>query len=189
MNIEIAKRLVSMRHEKGYSQEDLAEQLGLSRQAVSKWERAESAPDMGNLIALSKLYGVTIDDLLKVDDNTFNNALFEEKEKRDSNEKDAHKAAQAASEAAVRAAQAAVAATQARIHVEQHADGFDKHGLRRGGAWAMFPYPILCIIAFFFIGFFFDAWGYAWVVFLTIPLYYWIASIVERQAYCRSQDN
>ena len=52
MNVEIAQRLAELRRERGFSQEGLAEQLGLSRQAVSKWERAESAPDMGNLIAL-----------------------------------------------------------------------------------------------------------------------------------------
>ena len=38
--------------------------MGVTRQAVSKWERAESAPDMENLILLAKLYGVTIDELL-----------------------------------------------------------------------------------------------------------------------------
>lgn len=44
MNVEIAQRLAELRREKGYSQEELAERLGLSRQAVSKWERAESSP-------------------------------------------------------------------------------------------------------------------------------------------------
>lgn len=45
-------------------QEELAEQLGVSRQAVSKWERSESSPDTDNLIALARLYGVSIDELL-----------------------------------------------------------------------------------------------------------------------------
>ena len=68
MNVEIAQRLAAMRREQGYSQEELAERLGLSRQAVSKWERAESSPDTGNLIALAKLYGVSLDDLLRIND-------------------------------------------------------------------------------------------------------------------------
>lgn len=64
MNIEIANRLVQLRKEKGYSQEELAAQLGISRQAVSKWERAESSPDTDNLILLARLYGISLDRLL-----------------------------------------------------------------------------------------------------------------------------
>ena len=65
MNIEIANRLVELRKKNGLSQEELADKLGLSRQAVSKWERAESSPDTDNLICLAKLYNVSLDDLLQ----------------------------------------------------------------------------------------------------------------------------
>lgn len=68
MNIEIADRLIKMRKAHGLSQEDLAEKLGISRQAVSKWERAESSPDTDNLIMLSRLYGVSLDTLLATDE-------------------------------------------------------------------------------------------------------------------------
>ncbi len=64
MNLEIANRLLSYRRAHGLSQEELAERLGVSRQAVSKWERAEAAPDTDNLIALAALYGVLIDELI-----------------------------------------------------------------------------------------------------------------------------
>jgi len=67
MNIEIANRLVNLRKENNLSQEGLAEKLGISRQAVSKWERAEASPDTDNLILLAKLYGVSIDSLLQSD--------------------------------------------------------------------------------------------------------------------------
>ena len=67
MNIEIANKLQKLRKEKGYSQEQLAEELGISRQAVSKWERAESSPDTDNLICLAKLYGISLDELLATD--------------------------------------------------------------------------------------------------------------------------
>lgn len=68
MNIEIANRLVQLRKQHGLSQEELAARLGLSRQAVSKWERAEASPDTDNLILLSRVYGVSIDELLRTED-------------------------------------------------------------------------------------------------------------------------
>lgn len=55
---------MELRKRRGYSQEELGEKIGVSRQAVSKWERAESSPDIDNLISLAKLYGITIDELL-----------------------------------------------------------------------------------------------------------------------------
>lgn len=64
MDLEMAQRLVDRRKAAGLSQEALAAQLGVSRQAVSKWERSESSPDTDNLIALAALYGVSLDELL-----------------------------------------------------------------------------------------------------------------------------
>lgn len=64
MDLAMAQRLVDRRKAAGLSQEALATQLGVSRQAVSKWERSESSPDTDNLIALAALYGVSLDELL-----------------------------------------------------------------------------------------------------------------------------
>ena len=64
MDLAMAQRLVNRRKAAGLSQEALAAQLGVSRQAVSKWERSESSPDTDNLIALAALYGVSLDELL-----------------------------------------------------------------------------------------------------------------------------
>ena len=63
MNIETANRLIELRKRKGLSQEELAAALGISRQAVSKWERAESGPDVDNAILLSRLYNISLDEL------------------------------------------------------------------------------------------------------------------------------
>lgn len=59
------EKLVILRKEKGLSQEELAEQLGISRQAVAKWELGQSYPEIDNMIALSNLFKITIDRLLK----------------------------------------------------------------------------------------------------------------------------
>lgn len=59
------EKLYQLRRARGLSQESLAEALGVSRQAVQKWESGASSPDTGNLIALSDFFGVTLDSLLK----------------------------------------------------------------------------------------------------------------------------
>lgn len=60
-----ADKLIDLRKKNGWSQEELAEKLNVSRQAVSKWEGAQSVPDMGRIIQLSELFGVSTDYLLK----------------------------------------------------------------------------------------------------------------------------
>ena len=64
MEKETARRLAELRSSHGDTQDSLAKKLGLSRQSISKWERAEASPDIDNLIALAKLYGVSVDGIL-----------------------------------------------------------------------------------------------------------------------------
>ena len=59
------EKIAALRREKGLSQEALGEQLGLSRQAVSKWEADQAVPTMDNLMELSRLFGVPVDTLLR----------------------------------------------------------------------------------------------------------------------------
>ena len=84
MNIEIADKLVKLRKQNGYSQEELADKLGLSRQAVSKWERAEASPDTDNLICLAKLYNISLDELLSTEDDV--ETIVKEQVKKDKEE-------------------------------------------------------------------------------------------------------
>ena len=62
----IAEKLRQLRVDSGMSQEKLAERLTVSRQAVSKWENGEALPDMENMIALAKLYGTSLDELVGI---------------------------------------------------------------------------------------------------------------------------
>ena len=59
-----AQKLKEMRIRAGMSQEKLSEKVGVSRQAITKWETDKGAPDMDNLMALSDLFGVSVDELL-----------------------------------------------------------------------------------------------------------------------------
>ena len=65
MTIELGERLAKLRKKAGLSQEQLAEELGVSRQAVSRWETGEAAPDTENLIALADIFNVSIDELIR----------------------------------------------------------------------------------------------------------------------------
>ena len=62
--MSLSQRLKSLRVEHGYTQELVAETLGVSRQAVSKWENGNSEPSTSNLFALAKLYSISITELL-----------------------------------------------------------------------------------------------------------------------------
>ncbi len=74
----IAKNLIALRHAFGYTQNDIADKVFVSRQAVSKWERGESCPDIDTLVALSTLYSVSVDALLKEDLTTVEIAKTDE---------------------------------------------------------------------------------------------------------------
>ena len=63
----LADKIMDLRKKNGWSQEELAEKLNVSRQAVSKWEGAQSVPDMGRIVQMSELFSVTTDYLLKDD--------------------------------------------------------------------------------------------------------------------------
>lgn len=59
-------RLVALRQGRGYSQEQIAMRLGVTRQAISRWERGESIPDIDNLVSLAGVYQTSVDELLGV---------------------------------------------------------------------------------------------------------------------------
>ncbi len=61
----LADKIMNLRKKNGWSQEELAEKMQVSRQAVSKWEGAQTVPDLEKILALSRLFGVTTDYLLK----------------------------------------------------------------------------------------------------------------------------
>lgn len=61
----LADKIIALRKRNGWSQEELAEKIGVSRQAVSKWEGAQSIPDLDKVLLLSRLFGVSVDYLLK----------------------------------------------------------------------------------------------------------------------------
>ena len=66
--MELKDKLQLLRKQNGYSQEQLADKIGIARQTVSKWETGQAVPELSGLIELSNLYGVTIDRIVKDND-------------------------------------------------------------------------------------------------------------------------
>lgn len=62
--MEFQNRLYDLRKKRGISQEELAGEIGVSRQTISKWETGESTPDMEKMITLSAYFGITLDELV-----------------------------------------------------------------------------------------------------------------------------
>ena len=63
----LADKIIELRKKAGMSQDELAEQMDVSRQSVSKWEGAQSVPDLSKILKLSEIFGVSTDYLLKDD--------------------------------------------------------------------------------------------------------------------------
>lgn len=179
MNIEIANRLVQLRKQHGYSQEELAAKLGLSRQAVSKWERAEASPDTDNLIMLSRVYGVSLDELLKTDEpipepesdkgvkvtingkplrfNKDDGFFFSYGDEDDGSESDN---------------------VDANAHVSARGNLVIEPNEK--SVWQEFPFPIFVTILYLGLGFAFGLWHPGWILFLTIPAYLFNSRLVLR---------
>ena len=65
----IGMNIMKLRKRENLTQEQLAEIIGVSRQAIAKWEKGESTPDLENCVALAKAFDVTVDDLIQYKEN------------------------------------------------------------------------------------------------------------------------
>lgn len=174
MTIEIANRLVQLRRQNHLSQEELAARLGISRQAVSKWERAEASPDTDNLILLSRLYGISLDELLATDAGDDRLRQDEEETQRS-----AENGTDAAADGS--AGQPAAEAEGAPGPIPGKENPRRLSGWRRLLQGLMGCYPIVVTIIFLLLGFLRHAWHPGWLVFLTIPVFYVVAEAVLRR--------
>ena len=77
----LADRIVELRKKKGWSQEELAEMIDVTRQSVSKWESGQSLPDLDKILKLADIFGVSTDYLLKDKDTYEGQPINREEEK------------------------------------------------------------------------------------------------------------
>ena len=205
MNLEIANRLQKLRKEKGYSQEQLAEALGISRQAISKWERAESSPDTDNLICLAKLYGVSLDELLSTDEAieeiVENNETVSDMDENDEIINFNVKIPKVAKELTKKdkIIELLESINLFVIGILYFILGFVFNLWHP--AWIIFlfipinsslieaitnkkadefAFPVLLAAIYLFLGTVYNLWHPMWIIFITIPLYYGIIEFIEK---------
>ena len=201
MDLMTANRLQQLRKANGYSQDVLAEKLGISRQAVSKWERAESSPSVDNLIDLAKLYGITVDEMLntegdkvviKTQKNTKNDIIGKLKSLI-SKANDfgiypelARKLAKFPLFLVVTILYVVLCFVTKLWHplwiMFLALPIYYQFALAcKGGNKKVFmlllPIPEIIVTVFLILGFAFGIWKYAWILFLLLPIYYWIVLI------------
>lgn len=210
MNAETAKRLLEFRKANGYSQEDLAEKLGVSRQAISNWERNESSPDTDNLIALAQLYDVSIDELLKGKDKPVKNET-ESKQNSDTCEetsqqygeyKENKKTAHISFKDGVHVHDGDdhvdvgwdgihietkngeyVDMNKEQLHNHIHEKMHDSVNTKNSNIWLHTLLPIFAVTFYLIVGFTCggSGWARGWLVFLLIPIIESTVSAVQKR--------
>lgn len=193
MDLKIANRLYEYRKDRGLSQDQLAEKIGVSRQAVSKWERGEASPDTDNLIALSEIYNVTLDELIKGEkispagnkeksESTLNETYisFKDGVLNVNDGKKEQKIHISSDGVHINVPKTTVHINNDFLKNKGHIFGKKRKRNKTQSFFNKFPYPILTIIAYLLFGSFnvCGGWAYGWLVFLTIPLYYTLINAI-----------
>ena len=234
MTLETANRLYELRKKNNLSQEELAEKLGVSRQAVSKWERSEASPDTDNLIALAKIYGLSLDELIYGEKEEKKQEPAEEPEgdpKAEVNEEEKLFINIEDGDDKVKIGPDGIVAEEKNGNIvkinlngkmmekviqkiedkiddcdididdddelyetvyftEGDIKGTDKKLhlkiKKTNKFWLEIPYPIICTIAYLICGFgnYFGGWGLAWVIYVTIPVYYSFVEAIYKRSFC-----
>lgn len=202
MDLITANRLQQLRKMNGYSQDVLAEKLGVSRQAVSKWERAESSPDTDNLISLAKLYGLTLDDLLNTSQDVVKiNTKPKEKDFKGKVKSLLSKAndfgiypktalgmLKFPFVILVPFLYVAIGAITGLWHPMwiifltipiYYRIAIACKGNSTKAFLLLLPIPEILVTVFLILGICFGLWKYAWILFLIIPIYYWIVPMMK----------
>ncbi len=210
MNLQTAQRLYTYRKNHGLSQEELAVQIGVSRQAVSKWERGEACPDTDNLIALAQLYGVTLNELIlgespiSPDHEDHTESPEKKAEETPAAENDVHisfadgihvRDTKRGGHVHVGWQGAHVSTPKTEVHVDKNGvfveENGETHLFHKNPPlfsstyrfFIRFPYPVLTTLLYLLFGCLHicGGWAYGWIVFLTIPLYYSLVKAIARR--------
>ena len=211
MTIQMANRLTDLRKQHNLTQEELADKIGVSRQTISKWEGALASPDTDNLIALSKLYGISIDELLDVDNKSSNNEDEIEKEavedvevvtdeKKENKNANKNKYSRRAKRDFIILSSCVIIffilgftvpnawrwcwlVILASLVISSAIEAILRKKLSK------FSYTIFVTIIFMAVGLLADVWHPTWVIFLSVPIYYTIVALIEYKKEQKDKDD
>ncbi len=161
MTIKLGNRLADLRKEHHLSQEELADKLGVSRQAISKWECGESSPDTDNLIELSKIYEISLDELVG------NEHTQQKEDKDDSNRKTFTLTDDENNK---------IQFVKGDKDDDDEDDDEDKNDEKNHPIFTTVSVIISCaltiavVVTYILLGTLLGLWGQAWVLFLLIPI-------------------
>lgn len=178
----LPENLYRLRRSRGLSQEEFAEKLGVSRQAISKWERGEAYPETENLITISRLFSVTIDELINSESISREPDAAEEKRAEGDTDGDSQPRADLSY-----AFKRGIDDEDEDCEDEEENEDKDedredvKHGLRFNLTFILrsLPYVVIVTGAFLTIGLLADGFYWAWTLFLTIPVYDSVVDIIR----------
>lgn len=195
MDIKTADKLQKLRKDNGFSQDALAEQLGISRQSISKWERGESSPDTDNLVALAKIYGVTVDELIDSDKE------IHTKNRKKKKESPAEKKPRIYKELSTALFKFPFPFIILILYlimsyftklwhpmwllflfipIYYHLAGACCTRSKKGFLFAL-PIPEIIIFLYLILGFLKGTWGIGAILFLAIPVYYWAVAFYKNK--------
>ena len=175
----LGNKLYAFRKQARLSQESLAEQLNVSRQAVSKWECGEALPDTENLIALAKLYNLSLDELIG------NIPQKEELTVIQTNPQPPSSPSQCPQNEVTETTPEDTDGENGESNKQTEEDEYEdeedicaneKVGMR---IFRALPYPILITIAYLLWGFLGSGWAIGWTLYLTVPVYYSILTCIK----------
>ena len=215
MTIETANRLVELRKKNNLSQEELAEKLGVSRQAVSKWERSEASPDTDNLIALAEIYGMSLDELIFGEKRGGADEEEKKDESEEQNRADKETVKIGPDGIFVKSKDGDEVSISLRginiissdedddidvdidLDDDEDDDEDEEHDSKAsihvdsakplGNIWFDLPYPIICTVAYLVFGFcnIWGGWALSWIIFVTIPIYYDLINAITKRRFSK----
>lgn len=208
----LSDRLAFYRINSGYSKEDLAQKIGVSVDVITQWEIGSATPDVQEVLSLSNLYGVSVDDILRsqVRPNDVPRQQFYENTTQNQYNANAQSDTYNANNQSASyntPPQGNAYNVPPQGNAQQNSQQWEetvnaaagdfvkkvfKNGFRVfGGALApttarlmfVFPFPLIVVAVYLFAGSVLHLWHPAWILFLLIPCYYMIAASLKAKSF------